>query len=425
MDASDRLHPWIRSWSTIHRPRPVTLNTWEAVYFDQSLERLAPLVDRAAQVGVERFVLDDGWFLGCTDDKRALGDWIVDPERWPDGLGPLIERVESAGMEFGLWVEPEMISGNSDLARRHPDWLLTDASSPTRRWQHVIDLANPDVSAHLFERLDALLSEYPIRYLKWDHNRDVLVEGTGAQVRALYALIDRVRAAHPHVEIEACAAGGGRIDLGMLRRVERVWASDTNDPLDRQRIQRWTGILVPPEYLGSHLGDAQAHFTGRVSTLGFRLATALFGHAGIESDLTRLSDDEIGVIRSWVSQHRAHRDLLHGGRVVRGDSDDAAVLVHGVVADDRSQALYSYAVIDPAEAALPAPCRLPGLDPQRRYAVRAVDLSSPVKSVQDAPPAWLAEGVEMPGLLLAELGLPMPLLMPGNAVVLSVTEARS
>jgi alpha-galactosidase len=419
--ASDRLHPWIRSWSTIARPRPVTLNTWEAVYFDQSLDRLAPLVNRAGDVGVERFVLDDGWFRGRTDDKRALGDWIVDVQRWPEGLSPLIERVERAGMEFGLWVEPEMISADSDLARTHPDWLLTDPTSPTWRWQHVMDLAIPKASEYLFERLDALLREYPIRYLKWDHNRDVLVPDSGPQTRALYALLDRLRTAHPHVEIESCASGGARIDLGILRRVERVWTSDTNDPLDRQRIQRWTGVLVPPEYLGSHLGDALAHFTGRTSTLGFRLATAFFGHAGIESDLTKLDANDLSLVSRWAAAYKQHRALLHSGRTVRLDNADDAVISHGVVATDGAEALFSYAVIDTTDAAPTVPLRLSGLDPDLTYTVRTLDFGDQPRVVQDAPTPWLAEGVRLPGRVLVEVGLPMPLLTPGNAIVLHAT----
>jgi alpha-galactosidase len=418
---SDRLHPWIRSWSTIRRPRPITLNTWEAVYFDQSLQRLTPLVERAAEVGVERFVLDDGWFRGRTDDRRALGDWVVDVDRWPDGLDPLIRRVHSAGMEFGLWVEPEMVSADSDLARHHPDWLLTDPAAVTWRWQHVLDLARADVADHIFERLDALLRAHPIAYLKWDHNRDLLVADSGRQVRALYALIDRLRAAHPIVEIESCASGGARVDLEILRRVERVWTSDTNDPIDRQRIQRWTGVLIPPEYLGSHVGDARAHFTGRTSALPFRLATALFGHAGIESDLTRLPDADLRQVREWTRLHRRHRTLLHTGRTVRIDSPDAAVLAHGVVAHDNAEALYGAAVIDTTDTAVPAPLRLTGLDPDRLYGVRVLPVGGPPVTVQDAPPPWLAQGVRLSGRVLQEVGLPMPLLVPGSALVLHVT----
>lgn len=430
---SDRLHPWVRSWSTISRPRPLSLNTWEAVYFDHSLARLEPLIERAADAGVERFVLDDGWFLGRTDDRRALGDWTVDPVRWPDGLGPLIERVHAGGMEFGLWVEPEMVSLDSDLARQHPEWLLSEPDSVTWRWQHVLDLSLAEVEQHLFERIDALLTDYPIAYLKWDHNRDLLVDDTGAQTRGLYRLLDRVRAAHPDVEIESCASGGARIDLGILRRVDRVWPSDTNDPLTRQRIQRWTGVLVPPEYLGSHVGDARAHTTGRVAQLSFRLATALFGHAGIESDLTRLAPADLDAVRTWGSVYRGHRELLHSGRVVRADAADDAVMIHGVVAADGGEAVFAYAVVDDTAAALPAPVRLIGLDPERRYRVEVVDLGAPIATLQDADPPWFADaaaaraagatgaGIELPGVVLAEAGLAMPLLLPGNALVLHVT----
>lgn len=420
---SDRVHPWVRSWSTVSRPRPVTLNTWEAVYFDQSFARLEPLVRAAADAGVERFVLDDGWFTGRRDDRRALGDWEVDPQAWPDGLDPLIRAVHDAGMEFGLWVEPEMVSADSDLARAHPEWLLTATDAPTWRWQHVLDLARDDVREHLYARLDALLTRYPIAYLKWDHNRDLLVADSARQVRALYRLIDDLRAAHAGVEIESCASGGGRIDLGILRRVDRVWTSDTNDPVLRQRIQRFTGILIPPEYLGAHIGDERAHTTGRSATLSFRLATAFFLHAGIESDLTRLSPAHMSAVRAFTSTHRRFRDLLHSGRVVRSDAPDDAVVVHGVVAQDAREAVYSYAVLDVLDAAVPVPLRLEGLDPDRRYRITRLDVGSPPPAIQDAAPPWLQEGLTLPGRALAEGVLQMPLLAPGNALLFHVIEA--
>jgi len=421
---SDRFHPWVRSWvgdrypEGALRPRPVTLNTWEAVYFDHSLDRLAPLVDRAAEVGVERFVLDDGWFRGRTDDRRALGDWEVDEAKWPEGLDPLISRVHGAGMEFGLWVEPEMVSADSDLARAHPEWMLTAPPAVTWRWQHVLDLDHPDAWTHVHDRLDALLRRYPIAALKWDHNRDLLVPDTRRQVRALYRLIDALRAAHPTVEIESCASGGARIDLEMLRRVERFWPSDTNDPLERQHIQRWTGILIPPEHLGSHVGDARAHTTGRVSDLSFRLATALFLHAGIESDLTRLSDDEREGLRRGIAVHRALRPLLHTGRVVRADVADG-VLVHGVVSADRREGVFCYAVLDRPGAAIVPPLAVPGLDPSLSYRVEVAELGEST-ALQDAAPPWFSRGARLSGAALAEGLLAMPLLAPGGAVVVRV-----
>ncbi|MEV6343841.1 alpha-galactosidase [Actinoplanes sp. NPDC051851] len=419
---SDRLHPWIRATfrTTGDRPRPVVLNTWEAVYFDQSLERLSALVDAAAEVGAERFVLDDGWFKGRRDDRRALGDWYVDREIWPDGLHPLIARVHGAGMEFGLWVEPEMISPDSDLARAHPEWILGPADAVTWRWQRILDLGNPDAYAYVLARLTALLDEYPIAFLKWDHNRGLLVPGAShRQTTALYRLLAALRAAHPDVEIEACAAGGGRIDLGIIEYADRFWTSDTNDPLDRQNIQRWTGVLIPPEYLGGHLGAGRAHFTGRTSALGFRLATALFGHAGIEWDVSRASAEDRATIASWTAEYKRLRPLLHTGRVVRADTADPAHLLHGVVAQDRSAAVFALVALAHPAAALPPPIRFPGLDPDRLYTVRPI--GHPPRVVEDAPPAWLAEGsITLPGRVLAEAGLPAPLLMPEQAALFSI-----
>jgi alpha-galactosidase len=418
---SDRLHPWIRSTSPVRLPRPVVLNTWEAVYFDHDLGKLTELVDAAASVGVERFVLDDGWFTGRRDDKRALGDWFVDADVWPEGLHPLVSLVHDRGMEFGLWVEPEMISPDSSLARAHPSWILGAPDAHTWRWQRVLDLSNPAAYAYLLERLTALLSEYPIAFLKWDHNRDLLIPGTAhRQTRALYRLLAELRTAFPNVEIESCASGGGRIDLGILELVDRFWTSDTNDPLDRQRIQRWTGVLIPPEYLGGHLGDATAHVTGRHSALGFRLATALFGSAGIEWNLTEASPADRELIAAWIAEHKRLRPLLHTGVVVRADAPDPAFRVHGVVAQDRESALFALVALDAPRAALPPPLRLPGLDPDRLYTVQPIGAAP--KTVQDSPPEWLAKGsITLPGRVLAEAGLPVPLLAPEQALLLELS----
>ncbi|TFB53406.1 alpha-galactosidase [Cryobacterium tagatosivorans] len=418
---SARLHPWIRSWSTIRAPRKVVLNTWEAVYFDHDLPTLTRLVDAAARVGVERFVLDDGWFAGRVDDRRALGDWFVDPATWPAGLHPLIDRVHAAGMDFGLWVEPEMISLDSETARRHPDWVLGPAGAPTWRFQRVLDLAHPDAFAYVLARLDALLAEYPIAYLKWDHNRDLLAGSAHRQTRALYRLIDELRGRHPGLEIESCASGGARIDLGILERVDRVWTSDTNDPLERQQIQRYTGVLVPPEYLGGHLGAAMAHTTWRSSELSFRLATALFGSAGIEWDLTKADDAELAMIAGWVAQHKSLRALLHSGTVVRADPSDPALEVHGVVSVDRTAAVFAVVALAAPRAAVPAPIRFPGLAPMLRYTVRPLILGAAPRVVQDAPPAWLAAGeATLSGAVLGLVGLPGPLLAPEQAALFTV-----
>ncbi|MDQ1655101.1 MAG: alpha-galactosidase, partial [Cryptosporangiaceae bacterium] len=274
------------------RPRPVIANTWEAVYFDHDADRLAALADAAADAGAERFVLDDGWFRGRDDDTAALGDWFVDERKYPHGLHPLIAHVRSRGMEFGLWVEPEMVNPDSDLYREHPDWALGGPDPRLGRHQLVLDLANPDVRAYLLGRLGALLDEYPIAYVKWDHNRDLVRSYGHAQTLGAYRVLDELRARYPGLEIESCASGGGRADLGILARTDRIWTSDCNDALERQRIQRGFSLFLPPELMGAHIGGPRSHTTGRVHDLGFRAATALFGYLGIEWDLTAASPSE-------------------------------------------------------------------------------------------------------------------------------------
>jgi alpha-galactosidase len=419
---SARLHGWIRSRRVSPRPRPVVLNTWEAVYYNQSIEVLRELVMAAAASGVERFVLDDGWFSRRTDDRRALGDWSVDADRWPKGLHPLIVAVHEHGMDFGLWVEPEMVSPDSALAQAHPDWILGPPSAPTWRHQRVLDLTVPGAYDHVLDSLTALLTEYPIAYLKWDHNRDLLQEGAAhRQTNALYRLLTEVRQRFPHLEVESCAAGGARIDLGILDLVDRVWASDSNDPLERQQIQRWTGVLLPPEYLGSHVGAPTAHITGRTTDLSFRLATALFGNAGIEWNLTTATAPERRAVAEWVRCYQRLRPLLHTGTVVRSDGDHPDRLVHGVVAVDRSVAVYALVTLRASGTASPGSMLFPGLDPDRRYTVRPLIVGAPPRTLQGAPPAWLRQGsVTLPGRTLAEVGLPPPLLTPAQAAVFTV-----
>lgn len=420
---SDRLHPFVRAL-TPPTHRPVVLNTWEAVYFDHALESLLPLVDSAATLGIERFVLDDGWFTGRTDDRRALGDWTVDPERWPSGLHPLADAVVARGMEFGLWVEPEMVSPDSRLAREHPQWMLADAADdtqhpPTWRFQHTLDLTIDEARAHLLESLSALLAEYPIAFLKWDHNRDQHAGTAAAHTRAVYALIDDLRARFPQVAIESCASGGARVDLGMAARVHRFWTSDTNDALDRQPIQRYSGLLMPPELLGGHVGAPRAHITGRTHDLSFRLATALFGSAGVEWNVTTADAAQLDALREWVETVKLVRPLLTTGRTVRTDEATDDRYVHGLVSPDGSEALIALVTLATAAVAVPPPLRFPGLDPDRRYRIEPLTVGGPPHAVQDAPPAWLADGgITITGRLLADLGLPVPLLAPEQALLL-------
>ncbi|HEY0815538.1 MAG TPA: alpha-galactosidase, partial [Pseudonocardia sp.] len=324
-EVARRFHRHLRARPRPVSPqRPVTLNVWEAVYFDHDRERLLDLADRAAEVGVERFVLDDGWFGARRNDHAGLGDWVVADEVWPEGLHPLVDRVRKLGMQFGLWFEPEMVNPDSDVARAHPEWIM--AARPEwpieSRHQQVLNLGIPGAYAHVKGQLLTLLDEYAIGYVKWDHNRDLIEAGNQtdggrpgvhAQTLAFYRLLDEIRAAHPDLEIESCSSGGARVDLEVLERTDRVWVSDNIDPHDRQRMLAWTGQLLPPEYLGSHIASGRSHSTGRIHDLGFRAGTAVFGHLGIEWDLAMASAAEMAELRAWIAFYKEHREFLLTG----------------------------------------------------------------------------------------------------------------
>ena len=419
-ELAGRFHGYLRALPAHpSTDRPVTLNVWEAVYFDHDLPTLVDLAERAKRIGVERFVLDDGWFGARRDDTAGLGDWTVSPAVWPDGLTPLVDRVHELGLQFGLWIEAEMVNPDSDLFREHPEWILAagDRMPHEERHQQVLDLTHPGAFDHVLEQISTVLADNRVDYVKWDHNRDIpeggssRVDGRPAvheQTAAFYRLLDAYRARLPEVEWESCASGGGRIDLGVLERAERVWTSDQNDALARQAIQRWTAQLVAPEYLGAHVAANTSHQTHRTLPLDFRAGTSLFGHFGIEWDITTATDDELAQLGRWIEVYKAQRGLLHSGRVVRLDSTVDDVWVHGVVAADGGSAVVAYVQLDELVHEPPA-FRVPGLDPARRYRVTRVD---------PAPwPAWTAPATDLSGAALTQVGLPAPGPAPLSVVV--------
>lgn len=435
--ATARIHEWLRSRDQHPRtPRPVVVNTWEAVTFDHSMDRLLTLAEAAAEVGAERFVLDDGWFGGRRGDAAGLGDWVVSPDVYPQGLWPLVDRVRQKGMQFGLWVEPEMVNPDSDVARAHPEWILTGGGGRElggARNQQVLNLADPGAYEHVLHQLDALLYEYPIAYLKWDHNRELGEGGlppsgrsaARAQAQAVYRLIDALRDRHPGLEIETCASGGGRVDLEILDRTDRVWASDSTDAHERVDLQRWTNLLVPYEMLGAHISSPIAPTSERALPLDFRCAVALFGHLGIEWDLTEASSAERAQLAAWVTYYKQRRSLLHSGRVVHADVPDPAYRLHGVVDKDRKEALYAWVCTASSTVWPPQPVPLPGLDPNRRY---HVTMDGPITAVEGiatrwgAPLEWLSSGgTQLPGRLLTRAGIALPELFADRAVLLRVT----
>jgi len=436
---SHRLHRSLRSRpSHPARPRPVVLNTWEAVYFDTDLDHLRALADTAARIGVERFVLDDGWFGGRRHDAAGLGDWLVSHEVWPDGLEPLVDHVKGLGMEFGLWFEPEMVNEDSDLVRAHPEWVLGPRDGVPREWRHqqLLDLTNPDAAAQLADRISAIVGRLGVDYVKWDHNRDLheAVHTVGGVVDApavrrhtlaFYGLLDELRRRNPRLEIESCASGGGRVDLGVLDRTDRIWTSDTIDALERATIQRWTTLLVPPELMGTHVGREVAHTTHRHVDLGFRLLMALQGHAGLEWDITRCTDEELAALTSWTALVRELRPLLHTGTLVRADLPDDTLQVTGTVAPDGGRAAYVIAKLATSRDAQAGSVPLPGLDPRRTYAVRLRPEAGLPAVVQEVAPAWWARALEpgglvVPGSVLTGVGLPVPVLGPAQGYLIDV-----
>jgi alpha-galactosidase len=354
------------------KSRPVHLNTWEGFYFGHDEAALMELANAGAAVGIERFVLDDGWFAGRNDDTSSLGDWWTDVAKYPNGLRPLADHVVGLGMEFGLWVEPEMVNPDSELYRAHPDWALATPGLAviTARNQLVLDMAKPEVGDYLFEKIAALLEDLPISYLKWDHNRDLTSAGAQSryrkQVEAAYALMARLRTAFPHVEIEACAGGGGRIDAGVIRHTHRFWTSDNIDAVSRVSIQRGFLQFMPPELMGSHVGASPAHATGRSQSMDFRAAVALPGHFGVELDVRKLDCGDQATLAGWIATYKAHRDRLHHGEVWQGEGDDGLLWqAHG---DADAALLFVYRVAPQSHRHAPI-LRLPMLDIDRRYRI--------------------------------------------------------
>ncbi|QPH55265.1 alpha-galactosidase [Pontivivens ytuae] len=405
----------IRTFADPDRPRPVHYNCWEAVYFDHSLRELSDIATRAAALGAERFVLDDGWFGRRDDDTSSLGDWTVDRRKWPDGLGPLIEHVKSLGMTFGLWFEPEMVNPDSDLFRDNPHWTLGPPEQPLGRNQLVLDLSRPEVVDYLFEWIDAILTEYDIDYIKWDHNRP-LPFPDHRQAAATYALIDRLRAAHPGVEIETCASGGGRIDWGILKRTSRVWLSDSNDALERMRIQAGALPWLPPCVTGSHVGPRTCHTSGRILPMELRAWVAAQRSFGFEMNLLELTPEESETLARVTTWWKANRDWLHRGTVHQLPARDPEQVAEMTVSADKSRfAVWLGQRGAPADI-LPDRLRLSGLD-DRQYKVRMI-------SHYDA--GWLSrgdnalksDGVQLSGTALMAFGVQPPVLTPASIIVL-------
>ncbi len=392
-------------------PRPVHLNSWEAVYFDHDAARIERLAHAGAAIGAERFVLDDGWFKGRRHDRAGLGDWTPDPATYPDGLAPLARKIDDLGVQFGLWVEPEMVNPDSDLYRAHPDWVLAAEGydRATARGQLVLDMRRQDVGDYLFGALDSILRSAPIAYLKWDHNRHHAPSGGAAQMAGAYALLSRLRQAHPQVEIESCAGGGGRSDAGMAAHVHRFWTSDNLDAVARVGMQRGFLAFLPPEMMGTHVGATPAHATGRSQSLAFRAAIACLGHFGVELDPATLPNSERAELADWIAFYKQWRHLLHGRAVHLGEGTDGIVWqAHG----GPDEWLLFAVRTAPAQDRLPQSMPLRFLGSTHEWSVsllRLAEHSSRPGLPQSRITAQMqAGGVSYSGDWLSAVGLPLP-----------------
>ncbi len=386
-------------------PRPVLYNSWEATGFAVTEPGQARLAELAARIGVECFVVDDGWFAGREHDRAGLGDWTPDPVKFPRGLTPLIEKVTALGMRFGLWVEPEMVNPDSDLYRAHPDWVyhFANRSRSQRRNQLVLNLARPDVAEWVFRTLDGLLSANDIGFVKWDMNRPFSEPGWPERagrnperiwtehVHNLYAILDGLRAAHPGTDFESCSGGGGRVDLGILGRVQQVWTSDNTDAWDRVAIQEGFTQVYPAQVMAAWVTDSPNFLTRRRLPLSFRFHVAMAGALGIGGDLLAWDPAELAEAARLIEVYKQIRPVIQRGSLYRVASlRTDPVGASEYLAADGSQAVVLCWWGPGRLGGQLFRLRLAGLDPDARYR----DLETGAEHVGAA---LLNVGLDLPG----------------------------
>ena len=364
--------------------RPVLLNNWEATYFDFTLDRLKEIADEAAALGIELFVLDDGWFGHRDSDNSSLGDWFPDQRKLPGGLKPLTDRLSALGMQFGLWFEPEMVSPDSDFYRAHPDFIV---ETPERcrtqsRAQYVLNMARGDVQRAVYEQIKAILDSAPISYIKWDMNRqltEVPCKGFAHRyMLGVYSLMERLVSEYPDLLLETCSGGGARFDAGMLYYSPQIWASDNTDAKERLRIQYGASLFMPPSAIGAHVSVCPNHALGRNTPFETRANVAMNGTFGYELDVTRLPDAEKAQIPEQIRRYKEIAPLIRDGALWRlGDpfapSGYAAQMQADYdawiyVASDKKTAVFTYVQITAEANMKPRRIMLRGLSPETQYA---------------------------------------------------------
>ena len=394
------------------RLRPVLYNSWEATGFDVNETGQEVLAEKAASIGVERFVMDDGWFGERKDDHAGLGDWYVNPQKFPHGLKPLIDKVHSLGMDFGLWVEPEMVNPNSALYRAHPDWVLNFPGRPRTEGRHqlVLNLARPDVRAYVYGFLDKLLTDNDIAFLKWDYNRNWSEPGWPAApldeqkevyvkyVHNLYGILAELRAKHPKVEIESCSGGGARVDLGILRYTDEVWPSDNTDPFDRLRIQNGFTYAYSPGLMMAWVTDSPNWMNHRTTSLEYRFLSSMQGSLGIGANLNKWTPEDFATAKTMVAQYKQLRATVQDGALYRlisplGGSEYSAT--ESESRDGKEIAVFAFLHSSQEGDSYPR-LYLRGLDAETEYTIHApegkLDPDTPARASGDY---WMHHGVDV------------------------------
>ena len=392
--------------------RPVLYNSWEATEFAVDEKGQMALAEKAAKIGVERFVMDDGWFGARSNNKAGLGDWTVNPVKFPNGLKPLIDKVHGLGMEFGLWVEPEMVNPDSDLYRAHPDWVIAMKDRPRteQRNQLVLNLARKDVRDHVLKTIDDLVTQNDIQFLKWDHNRNwsepgwLGVDPADEQrlyvdyVRNLYWIIAELRKRHPNLEIESCAGGGGRIDLGILGLTDQVWPSDNTDPYDRLSMQDGFTHAYSPGVMMAWVTDSPSWSNNRATSLDYRFLSSMQGGLGIGANLNHWAEADFATATRMIAAYKQVRPTVQRGelyRLIRPTDASPRSATFYVSRDRRQAVLFAFLHSSGKNNVLSNP-HAAGLDPARRYRMRPIDVAASADQPIQSGAFWMAHGVDLP-----------------------------
>lgn len=394
------------------KPRPVIYNSWEATEFRVDEPGQVALAEKAASIGVERFIMDDGWFGQRKDDHAGLGDWYVNKEKFPNGLKPLIDKVHALGMDFGLWVEPEMVNPDSDLYRKHPDWVFNFTGRPRseQRNQLVLNLARKDVRDYVYGFLDDILSHNQIAFLKWDYNRNWSEPGWPAvapdeqkavyveYVRNLYGILSELRAKYPQVEIESCSGGGGRVDLGILGLTDEVWPSDNTDPFDRLRIQDGFTYAYSPGVMMAWVTDSPSWANNRSTTVAYRFLSSMQGSLGVGANLNNWTPAEFATAKELIAAYKGVRETVQHGSLFRlvSPRDGSEQSVTESVSLDRKQGVL-FTLLHSSQMGYPFPrVFLRGLDPKAEYRVTSIQGALTKDSPTVASGAyWMSHGLDV------------------------------